>query len=463
MRHPTRRAVTAALLAAPALAACSSGSSDASGAGPSRSAPGPDALASAGPQSVVLWHGLGGAAGAALTAVLDAWNAAPGTPGVTVQAVYQGNYDDVLAKYTAALRDGSTPHVLLSSDITTGFVKDAGQTVSASALATANPGDLDLGALRPAAKNYYTVGGDLLSVPFNTSLPLLYANDALLSRAGVDPASLTTVAGLDAAARAVAAKVPGVKGFCHPTADGWWFEQVTAAAGDLYVTPDNGRSGTGATALSLGGSAQREALELLTKLHVDGTALVVGTNGDAAIQAFASGQVALMFNSSGAIGSLAKTGATGWSTHPLPLSGPAGTSGPLIGGASLWVDGKHEPAAQVAAWKVVSHLASAAVQERFSQASGYAPVNVGVDDSPTQREFLAKNPAWAVAVEQFDSAATSPATAGALTGALPGIRSVVVPAMDKAYGGDETLDAALDEAAQAAGTVISDYREQAGL
>ncbi len=307
------------------------------------------------------------------------------------------------------------------------------------------------------------MGGDLLSVPFNTSLPLLYANDALLSRAGVDPASLTTMAGLDAAARAVAAKVPGVKGFCHPTADGWWFEQVTAAAGDLYVTPDNGRSGTGATALSLGGSAQREALELLTKLHVDGTALVVGTNGDAAIQAFASGQVALMFNSSGAIGSLAKTGATGWSTHPLPLSGPAGTSGPLIGGASLWVDGKHDPAAQVAAWKVVSHLASAAVQERFSQASGYAPVNVGVDDSPTQREFLAKNPAWAVAVEQFDSAATSPATAGALTGALPGIRSVVVPAMDKAYGGDETLDAALDEAAQAAGTVISDYREQAGL
>lgn len=205
MRNPTRRAVTAALLAAPALAACSSGTSGASGAAPSRSAPGPDALASAGPQTVVLWHGLGGAAGAALTAALDAWNAAPGTPGVTVQAVYQGNYSDVLAKYTAALRDGSTPHVLLSSDITTGFVHDAGQTVSASALAAANPGDLDLDVLRPAARNYYSAGGELLSVPFNTSLPLLYANDALLSRAGVDPASLTTMAGLDAAARAVTA------------------------------------------------------------------------------------------------------------------------------------------------------------------------------------------------------------------------------------------------------------------
>jgi sn-glycerol 3-phosphate transport system substrate-binding protein len=147
----------------------------------------------------------------------------------------------------------------------------------------------------------------------------------------------------------------------------------------------------------------------------------------------------------------------------LPLSGPAASSGPLIGGASLWVDGKHEAAAQVAAWKVVSHLASASVQERFSQASGYAPVNVQVDDSPTQRAFLAENPAWAVAVEQFATAATSGATAGALTGALPGVRAAVVPAMDKAYGGDETLDTALDEATKAADTVISDYREQAGL
>jgi sn-glycerol 3-phosphate transport system substrate-binding protein len=453
VKNPTRRAVTSALLATPVLAACSSTDQDA--------APGADALDAAGPVTVTLWHGLGGAAGDALTAVVDAWNA--DAEDITVEAVYQGSYADVLAKYTAALRDGSTPHLLITSDITTGFVKDAGQTVTATELAAANPDDLDLDVLRPAARNYYTVDGELLSVPFNTSLPLLYVNDALLAQAGVDVTTLTTMTGLDAAARQVAANLPGVKGFCHPTADGWWFEQVTAAAGDVYVAPENGRTATGATELSLDGTNQREALQILTDLHVDGIALVVGSNGDAAIQAFAAGQVAMMFNSSGGIGSLAKTGATGWSALPLPLSGGA-EAGPLIGGASMWVDGaNHDAAGQVAAWKVVTHLASAPVQESFSQASGYAPINVEVDDSPTQQEFLAANPAWAVAVEQFDTMPTSTATAGALTGALSGLRGVMVTAMDKAYAGDVTLDAALAEAMDAAAPVISDYREQAGL
>lgn len=456
---PTRRAVTATALAAPLLVAAGCSSSQASDA---VDAPGPSALADAGPVTVVLWHGLGGAAGDALTAAVQEFSA-DNPDRLTVQAVYQGSYEDTLAKYTAALRDGSTPHLLLTSDVTTGFLHDAGQTVSAQSMAAANPDDLDLDDLRAAARNYYSVEGELLSVPFNTSLPLLFVNDALVAAAGVDTASLTTMDGLDAAARAVRTASPDVAGFCHPTAGGWWFEQVTAAAGDLYVTPDNGRTADGATDLSLDGGAQRAALQVLVDLHTDGVALDVGTNGDAAVAAFSSGRVAMMFNSSGAIGSLTATGATGWSALPLPLSGPAATSGPLIGGASLWVDGaNHDDAGRLAAWKVVTHLLSPAVQETFSQASGYAPVNVRVDDSPTQQQFLATNPAWATAVEQFDTAVTSTATAGALTGALLSVRGVVVAAMADAYSGARTLDEAVATAHEQAAPLISDYREQAG-
>ncbi|WP_433282309.1 extracellular solute-binding protein [Pseudonocardia xinjiangensis] len=459
--HRNRLRLAGAVLAALAVttsAACASSASP--GTAP---APGASALAHAsGPLTVTLWHGLGGAAGKALQQAVDTFNA--GNPDhITVRAVFQGSYEDTLAKYTSAIRDGSTPDVLLSSDVTTGFIHDAGQTISAQDLAAANPGDLDLDDIRPAAKNYYSADGKLLSVPFNTSMPMLYVNDALLALAGVDKGSLSTMDGLVAAARKIHSALPGVYGFLQPEAAGWWFEQMTAAAGEEYCTPDNGRTGSGATAVSLDGPAQHAALQAVVDLYTGGVALDTGSDGDAAVSAFASGSVAMMFNSSAVIGNLAAVGMSGYTALPLPLSGPADTAGPLIGGASLWVDGVgHDAAHQVASSKVVSYLASPQVQEQFSHASGYAPINLQVDDSPTQRQFLAQNPAWAAVMQEFDRTPASAATAGCLTGALPGIRQAVVAAMDSAYAGTTTLDAAIAQAEAATASIVADYREQAG-
>ena len=461
---PTRRSVLSGALSG--LMACSTAALAGGCAAPRRTvasgaAPGPSALGSSGPVSLSLWHGLGGQAGTALAAAVDDFNRT-NPHGITAQAVYQGSYVDVQAKYIASLRDGSTPALLLSSDTTTGFMHDVGTTTPAQALAEANPDDLDLDDLRPAARNYYTVAGTLVSVPFNTSLPLLYASTSLLERAGVDPASLTTMAGLDTAARAVAEAVPGVRGLVQPMAQGWWFEQVTAAAGEPYVTPGNGRDGREATALSLRGPTQVAALQVLTGLHADGVALDIGTNDPASAQAFTAGQVALMLGSSTAISGLTAAGARDWVALPLPLSGDPSTAGPLIGGASLWVDGASaSPATQVAAWKLVTHLTSATTQETFSRASGYAPINLLVDSSPTQQEFLAANPAWQTALEQFNSTPVTGATAGALTGALPAVREQVVAQMQRAYAGAVPLDDAVEAAERAAQPIIDDYREQA--
>lgn len=420
------------------------------------------ALASAGPVTITLWHGLGGAAGEAFTKVVQDYNAT-NTDQITVDAIYQGSYEDALAKYTAAARDGSTPDVMLTNDITTGYMHDLGQSVTASDLAAANPGSLDLDQLEPAARNYYTAGDQLLAVPFNTSMPLLYVNTDLLSEAGVEPATLTTMRGLDAAARKVAQALPGTKGVVQPSAGGWWFEQMTAAAGEAYCSPDNGRTGDGASAVSLTGATQQQAFATMAGLGRDGVALQVGDDGDAALNAFASGQVAMMFNSSGAIGGLTKAGMEDYTALPVPLSGPEGSSGPLIGGGALWVSGEnHSEVQQAASWKLISYLSSAAVQEQFAQASGYVPVNTQVASSSTRQAYLAANPAAAAAATELAEAPVTTATAGCLTGALPTVRKTVIADLSQALSGQGDLAPALAEAERHATQDVAEYRAQAG-
>lgn len=464
MHHRPRRptALLAPLaLAGTLLAGCGSGvTSDAGQATGAAGAPGPAALAAAsGPVTVTLWHGLGGTNGEALAARIAAFNAAhSGT--ITVQAVFQGSYVDTLAKYSAALRNGGTPSILVTNDITTGFVHDAGQTIAAQDLAAANPGDLNLSSLRPSARNYYSAEGKLLAVPLATSMPLLYVNDALLARAGIDRSTLTTLDAVAAAARTVTA-VTGVPGLVEPF-DGWWFEQLTAASGQPYCTPDNGRAAGGATALSLAAPA-RAAITTVARLYRDKVGLDVGTNGNNALTAFAAGKVAMMFNSSGSIGGLEKAGAPSWSALPYPISGPRASSGALIGGTAMWVSAKgHSAAEQVASWKVISYLASAPAQEAFSQATGYAPINTAVDDSATEKAFLAANPAQQVLLRQFRDTPAVPATAGCLSGAMPGVRSEVVPQLQAAFARTTPITTALDRAEKAATATIVDYRTQAG-
>lgn len=459
---PRRPHLLAACLAATALTLTACGGTGTSTGTADGAAPGPSALAKeTKPVTVTLWHGLGGPAGQALQAEIDAFNKA-NSGKIVVKASFQGSYADAIAKYASAVRGGGTPSVMVSNDITSGYLRDTKQTVSAQALAAANPGDLDLAKLRPAARSYYTADGKLLAVPLNTSMPLLYVNDALLKKAGVDSSTLGTLSGVTAAARKVHTAVPGVKGLDQPF-DDWWFEQLSAASGAPYCTPGNGRTGEGATALSLTTPAQHKAFGEVADLYTSGVALDTGTDGNAAVSAFAAGKTAMMFNSSGAIGTLKKTDMKGWSALPYPLSGSRTTSGAAIGGAAMWVDqAGHSAAEQVASWKLISYLASASTQERFAKASGYAPINTDVANSPTWKAFLSANEPYAVLDKQFSETPAVTATAGCLSGAMPGVRDVVVPQMQQAFSGKTSLDAALKAAEKAGTEKIVNYRKQAG-
>jgi len=441
------------------LAGCSAGATPVS-EGPS--APGPDALADVeGVTEISLWHGLGGVNGETLEALIGEFNVEHEGE-IQVSSSFQGSYADLLAKYTAGLRDDSIPTVMLAGDIASGYLNDVQRSVSPEAMADANPDGLDLAEIRAAAANYYSVDGSLVAVPIATSKPVLWVNRDLLELAGVpDDTDLSTLDAVADAARKVTAAT-GQPGLVQPF-DGWWFEQLTAGSGNVYCAPENGRGADGrATAISLTEPAQVEAFQTVADLYTDGVGLDVGVDGNAALTAFTGGQVAMMFNSTGALGGVSSAATFNYEALAYPISGDASEAGSVIGGSAMWLSDLATDAEKVAGWTLESYLASAEVQEGWSHTTGYVAINSAVDESETQKAFLDENPMQQLFLDQLENTAVVPATAGCLSGAMTSIRGAVVAQMQSAFSGDIALEDALAAAEAEANTAIEQYLEQVG-
>ena len=454
MRARTPLVVTAAGLLV-ALTACSSPSGSGSAGS---SAPGPSALADAqGVTEVSVWHGLGGANGEAFQAAVDDFNSEnEGT--IAVTATYQGVYADLLAKYNAAIRSDSVPTVLLGGDIATGFLTDVGQSIPAADMAAANPDDLVLGDLAEQATNYYTFDGVQQAVPMNVSTPMLWVNRDVLAQAGVDESDLTTLDDVVAAARTITDET-GIAGYSMQ-ADDWYIEQLTATAGQDFCLPANGRGDEPATEITIDSGLAKENITKIADLYRSGVAVDGAPDGSAAISAFQAGKVGMIVMSSGILGALKSGEPFDYEALPFPTSGPAGESGPVIGGSGLWLSASATPAEQVAGWKFETYLTSPEAQETFSHATGYVPINTKTADSPSQKEFLQANPLAQTFADQLSGTPVVSASAGCVSGAMTAVKAENISQIVAAFTGQKTVDEALDAAAESAKAAFADYQEQ---
>ena len=450
-------ALGAAALLLVSLAGCSAGT-EAKSTPIASGAPGPSALAKAkGVTEISFWHGLGGINAQALQSLVDEFNS-ENAGKIKVDTSAQGSYPDLLAKYTASLRDKSTPTVTLSNDISSGFLHDVERSVSPEAMAAANPGDLKLGQLAPAGKRYYSVDGKLVAVPMNMSTPLLFVNTGLLQKAGVDPSSLNTLDGLAAAAKKVTDST-GVPGIAQAF-DDWWFEQLSATSGNLYCTPENGRGTKSADQVSFQKPSQVKAFTTMADLYKAGAGLDVGTDNNNAVTAFAAGKTAMMFNSSAVAASVANSTTFSYIALPFPLSASSAKAGTVVGGSAMWLSNQAAPAEQVAGWKLISFLASPASQAKFSEATGYVPANTALENSSARKAYLAAHPVAQVAIDEVKNVPDVPASHGCFTGAFSAIRAAMIPQMQAAFSGSKSMKQALSDATTAANQAISDYKQQ---
>lgn len=455
-------AVAAALVTAAALTACGGGDEAAGSA----DAPGSEALEkSKGVVKVEFWHSMKGAQATAMAKLVDGFNSRHRGK-VEVVPSFQGDYDTTITKYKAAVQQKSTPELIQIYDIGSRFMIDSRQTVPMHKFIERDRWDTSV--IEPNIANYYSIDGKFASMPFNSSMPLLYINREAFARAGLDPdkppRDLDQIAEY---ARKLTVKDASGRvtqyGF-GANIYGWFLEQLLAQDGKQYCDKENGRKGLATKVLFDSPEGVRVATwwaDLVKAGHATNT----GRKADNAQAAFKSGRVAMHLESTGVLrGYLeAAKGRFTVGTGPFPKLSASSTGGPIIGGGSLWINAAgHSDAEKRASWEFAKYAAEAKQQADWHAGTGYFPVNRKALDEPAHKEWVKQYPQFTTAIEQLHSTEPSVASAGCVLGVMPQARQAEENGLEKAITGGAPPEQAMKDAAASIQAEIDNYNKAVG-
>src|SRR3569623_460804 len=137
---------------------------------------------------IQFWHAMEAALGERLNDIANAFNASQSD--YKIVPVFKGTYDQTLAAGIAAYRSGNAPAVLQVYEVGTATMMQAKKAVIPVSEVFKQAGvPLDEKAFVPTIASYYSDArsGQLISMPFNSSTPVLYYNKDAFKNAGLDP------------------------------------------------------------------------------------------------------------------------------------------------------------------------------------------------------------------------------------------------------------------------------------
>ncbi|MEV7008163.1 extracellular solute-binding protein [Streptosporangium sp. NPDC051022] len=294
-------------------------------------------------------------------------------------------------------------------------------------------------------RNYYSLGGRLLSMPRNTSTILFYANMTLLEAAGVREVPRTWEE-VEDACRAVAGLRDGPSHGITWANYGWFFQQAVAQQGGLLADHDNGRSGR-AEKVDLTSPEMMAYVTWWHRLHRDGHYLYTGKKMDwqGTFDAFAAQRTAFLLNSSvetGPILRAAREAGFRVAVGRAPHNGRVPCAGNLIGGESLWLASGLDEATRDGALAFLQYLSGPRhPADMYELDRTFVPTTRTAVDRQAREGWFDRNPHFRVGVDQLDATKDSPATRGALFGDFSAIQEVTATAMhDVLLSGTDPAD-----------------------
>lgn len=416
----------------------------------------PQAVLAAGKVEITWWHAMSGSNGKVVDAIVKDFNAA--NPGIELKALYTGTYEETLTKYITAYRSKTAPNLMQSYEVGTQTMLSSNAVIPVYQIPGMVGETWDWAQYVIPITNYYASGGNLWSMPFNSSTAMLYYNKDLFAKAGLDPnRPPTTWDELEADGKKLLASgaVKHVLSFGWPN---WMFEQQFAIHNQLFSDNDNGRKGL-ATKVLFNDKFGVKVLETWTRLAKEGI-FIYGGPEYSANAAFQSGQIAILFQSTSSLAGIEKGSSFRVGTGFLPrFEGlPRGNS--VIGGASLWVTKGQSKEQLRAVWAFFKYLGQPKVAVEWHKGTGYFPtVNSAVQELLGEGWF-SKDQNYLTAFLQILSGRRDTAAAtGVRMGPFVQIREFENTAIEKAVSGQLSSKAALDEAARKANQLLADFAQ----
>ena len=401
--------------------------------------------------TISFWHSMGGVNGQAIDTLVQKFND-ENEYGITVEAEYQGSYDDALNKLKSAQIGNMGADLVQVYEIGTRFMIESGWIVPMQSMVNAD--EYDTSVLESNLAAYYTINDMLYSMPFNSSTPLMYYNKDMFDAAGITeiPDSLESIAQigdklLDSGAQEVMSL--GIYG--------WFFEQFIGKQGLEYANNGNGRT-EAATAVAFDeNGAAANILNEWKNLYDLGYAPNVGKGGDAGLADFSAGKSAITLGSTASLKQILQDvdGKFEVGTAYFPKVKSTDEGGVSIGGASLWALDNNDPKKLRATWEFVKFLISPESQAFWNAETGSFPVNVDAHDEDVFKENIEKYPQFETAIDQLHDSA--PQYAGALLSVFSEARAIVESEIESMLNGNETVDEAVDSMASQINDAIEEY------
>ena len=393
------------------------------------------------------WHAMGGELGQKVDAIAAGFNATQ--KDYKIVPVFKGSYTETMTGAIAAFRAKQQPHIVQVFEVGTATLMAAKGAVYPVYQLMKDQGlPFDPKDYLPSVTGYYAdSAGNMLSMPFNSSTPVMYYNKTQFKKAGLDPENPPkTWPELEAAAKKLLAS--GVKcGFTTAWQSWVQIENFSALHNVPIATKSNGFDGLDTV------------FQINSPLHVRHITAMgewqkskifdYGGRQSASAPKFYTQECAMYMNSSAAqagVRANAKDFEFGVAMLPYYPDVKGAPQNSIIGGATLWVLSGHPKETYKGVGLFFNYLSKPDVQAKWHQETGYLPITLAAYELSKSQGYYAKNPGTDVSIKQMTLNPPTANSKGLRFGNFVQIRDIFNEELEAVWSGKKSAKEALDTA-----------------
>ena len=455
------------------------------------------------PMTIDWWFAHGGRLGEKVQSIVDGFNKSQDK--YKVVATYKGSYPDTMTAGIAAFRSKKPPHILQVFEVGTatmmaakGAIKPVYEVMGESGI------NWDPESYLSTVTGYYTTpDGKMLSMPFNSSTPVLYYNKDAFKRAGLDPnkppktwpevaeyarkivstyadqaAKIEPIiekleaakASLEAAGmKDEAAKINEITteisrniiraGFSTAWISWVHLENFSAWHNVPFGTEANGFGGTN-TEFVFNSDIHVKHIQQMADWQKE-KIFVYGGRRNLGNAKFQTGQVAMYTESSAGYAGMKANSKFEFGTSFLPYW-PEAKGAPqntIIGGASLWVMAGHSDEEYKGVATFFNYLSQPEIQSDWHQFTGYLPITTAAYDYTKKIGFYGQKPDMETALKQMTLNKPTENSKGLRFGNFVQMRSVIYDELEAIFSGKKDARQGLGDAVKTGNGLLRKFEK----
>lgn len=401
------------------------------------------------PVTIHWWHAMRSARGKVVDTMIEKFNASQSE--YEVVGTNKGNYDETMNAGVAAFRAKKQPHILQVFEVGTQTMMLSGAVYPVYKLMADMNMDVDWSNYLQAVLSYYmNADRNLMSMPFNSSTPIMYYNVDMLEKAGIAPLSKSEAITWDQLGdicKTLVDKSIAPAGMVTAWQSWTQIENYSAIHNLEFADKANGYEGLDCE-LKINNPKVVAHITRLNEWIKDNRFMYGGQKYQGPKAEFLAQNAAFYMDSISGIAKLKEAAKDfKWDAAPLPVeSWMKSPQNSIIGGASLWVLNGHSKEEYKGVATFLKFLATNEMQEYWHKETGYFPITLNAYNDLKSKGYYAENPLQEVGINQLNRAIPTTISRGLRLGYFVQIRNIINEELELVWNGSKSPQEALDNA-----------------